>query len=180
MLAGRMRLSNFLILLVVLGGVGIGGLYFACRGSGGDSQADPKGDDKKPVVSTPAETKPPDPAPAPAEVKPAPPAGKKLESTDDLAARDYDSEVIAWKDKTITGDKQKDVSKGKPYKIDVYRDKGAKTVNRAKVDLNRNNKFDEKYSFDIGKITLQRAPADDENYTETYHWSGTGWVKAKK
>jgi hypothetical protein len=177
MLAGRMRLSNFLILLVVLGGVGASGLYFACRSSG-DSSAETKTDDKpadmKPVLAT----TPPEPAPTTPPTPP--PSSKKLESTDDLAARDYDAEVIAWKDKTIAGDKQKDVSKGKPYKIDVYRDKGAKTVSRAKVDVNRNNKFDEKYTFGTGKITLERAPADDEKYNETYHWSGTGWVKAKK
>jgi hypothetical protein len=100
------------------------------------------------------------------------PAGKS-----DLPARAYDSEVIAWKDKSISGDKIKDATKGKSYKINVYMDAGKTTVNRAKVDINRNDKFDEKYTFEPGKITLQRAPADDEQYTETYHWTGDGWAK---
>jgi hypothetical protein len=95
----------------------------------------------------------------------------------DLAERNYDKEVIAWKDKSIASDKEKDVSKGKPYKINVYKDAGNTNVNRAKVDTNRNDKFEEKYTFEAGKITLQRAPADDEKYTETYHWTGSGWVR---
>lgn len=95
----------------------------------------------------------------------------------DLPARAYDRDVIAWKDKSLPGDKGKDVSKGKSYKINVYMDAGKTTVNRAKVDINRNDKFDEKYTFEVGRITLQRAPADDEQYTETYHWTGGGWTK---
>lgn len=99
--------------------------------------------------------------------------------TPDLPARPYDAEVLAWKDRSISGDKIKDASKGRPYKINVYMDAGRKTVNRAKVDVNRNDKWDEKYTFEPGKITLQRAPADDEKYTETYHWTGAGWTRAQ-
>jgi hypothetical protein len=95
----------------------------------------------------------------------------------DLPARPYDAEVMAWSTRSIAGDKVKDASKGKPYKINLYKDAGHAKVNRAKVDTNRNDKWDEKYTFETGKITLQRAPADDERYTETYHWSGAGWLK---
>jgi hypothetical protein len=95
----------------------------------------------------------------------------------DLPARGYDAEVLAWKDRTAAGGKLKDVSKGKSYKINVYQDAGASHINRAKVDVNRNDKWDEKYTFEPSKITLQRAPADDEHYTETYHWTGNGWSK---
>jgi hypothetical protein len=117
----------------------------------------------EPATTTTAETAPATPTPDAAKV--------------DLAARAYDREVIAWRDKSIPSDKEKDVSKGKSYKINVYKDAGNTTVNRAKVDINRNDKFDEKYTFEVGKITLQRAPADDEQYTETYHWTGAGWAK---
>jgi len=112
------------------------------------------------------------PQPTPAETKP---AGGPV----DLPARAYDAEVIAWKDKSIASDKEKDVSKGKPYKINVYKDAGQTNVNRAKVDANRNDKWEDKYTFEPGKITLQRAPNDDEQYTETYHWTGSGWAKQK-
>ena len=71
----------------------------------------------------------------------------------------------------------KDATKGKPYKVNLYKDAGMSTVNRAKVDIDRDDKFDEKYTFETTKITLQSAPNDDEKYTETYHWNGSGWTK---
>jgi hypothetical protein len=95
----------------------------------------------------------------------------------ELPARAYDAEVIAWKDRTIQGDKVKDAIRGHTYKVNVYKDAGASTVNRAKVDLDRDDKWDEKFTFEKSGITLQRAPADDDQYTETYHWSGTGWIR---
>ena len=76
-----------------------------------------------------------------------------------------------------SGDKMKDATKGKAYKLNLYKDAGQSTVNRAKIDLDRDDKFDEKYTFETTKITLQRAPNDDEQYTETYHWNGSGWTK---
>jgi hypothetical protein len=177
MLAGRMKLRNFVVLLFVVGVAGIGALVYAC----GKSDDKPKTDDKKPVASGDSDKMP---APTPTEKPPEPPPTSKpptgnAESHDDLGPREHDAETIAWKDKSISSDKEKDVSKGKPYKISVYKDKGKDKVNRAKVDVNRNDKWDEKYSFDGEKVTLQRAPADDEKYTETYHWSGTGWIKEK-
>jgi hypothetical protein len=122
---------------------------------------------------TPAAAPTQDATPAQAGTQPAQPSGAKV----DLPARAYDAEVLAWKDKSILGDKEKDVSKGKPYKINVYKDAGQTNVNRAKVDANRNDKFEDKYTFEPGKITLQRAPRDDEQYSETYHWTGNGWVR---
>jgi len=120
----------------------------------------------------------PTPTPTPDNAGSAqPPPDKPGNVKVDLAERNYDKEVLAWKDKSIASDKEKDVSKGKSYKINVYKDAGQTNVNRAKVDINRNDKFDEKYTFEPNKITLQRAPADDEQYTETYHWTGGGWVK---
>jgi hypothetical protein len=115
---------------------------------------------------------PPKPVVAPTPVETKPTAGAS-----DLAARPWDAEVLSWRTRSISSDKQKDVSKGKSYKINVYKDAGSSTVNRAKVDVNRNDKWEEKYTFDGEKVTLQRAPADDENYTETYHWNGSGWTK---
>jgi hypothetical protein len=85
--------------------------------------------------------------------------------------------VIAWSKRAISGDKMKDATKGKPYKVNLYQEAGHSTVNRAKVDVDRDDKFDEKYTFETTKITLQRAPNDDEQYSETYHWNGSGWTK---
>jgi type IV secretory pathway VirB10-like protein len=176
MLAGRIKLQTFVLLIAVLSAGGIFGLYLACKSS--DKPKDPpKEEAKKP---DPPKELPPEPvkkAEAPPAPAPAPAPVPVADTKSDLAARPHDAEVLAWKDKSIPGDKEKDTSKGKAYKVAVYKDAGKTNVNRAKVDLNRNGKDDEKYSFEPDKITLQRAPADDEKYTETYRWNGTGWNK---
>ncbi len=169
MLAGRMKLTHFLILAVLVGGLGIFGLTQACKSA----------DDEVPAPSTVTmPTTPPRPVdPGPTNPDPTDPGPTAPATPSDLAARPYDEEVIAWSKRSISGDKMKDATKGKAYKINVYKDAGKTTVNRAKVDLDRDDKFDEKYTFDTTKITLQRAPNDDDNYTETYHWNGSGWTK---
>lgn len=162
MLAGRMKLKYFLALISLVGVAGIVLLVKACK----SNEPPPKPQDvvvkPRPPEPTPTPTPTPDPTPTPAG--------------NELAARAYDAEVIAWSKKSISGDKVKDASKGKPYKINLYKDPGKPTVNRAKVDVNRNDKWDEKYTFEDGKITLEVAPADDEKYTKTYHWTGTAWL----
>jgi hypothetical protein len=161
-LAGRIKLRSFLAIMVGIACAAVFLLVKACK----SSEPPPKPEEvlaKKPPEPTPTPT----PEPIPSEPTPA---------SNELAARPYDAEVIAWSKKTISGDKVKDASKGKPYKINLYRDSGKATVNRAKVDANRNNKFDDKFTFEEGKITLEVAPADDEKYTKTYHWTGSAWL----
>ena len=72
--------------------------------------------------------------------------------------------------------KIKDVSKGAPWKVNLYQDDGHATLNRAKVDLDRDDKWDEKWTLAGGTITRKRAPADDENYTVEERWNGERWV----
>jgi hypothetical protein len=178
-LAGRMKLSHFVVIVIVLLGAGIFGLTRACKST--SSNEVPAPSDITPTPSKPMV----DPTPAPASATtpsaptpgttPSEPAGSGTAS--DLAARPYDAEVIAWSKRSISGDKMKDATKGKQYKVNLYKDAGMTTVNRAKIDLDRDDKFDEKYTFEPTKITLQRAPADDEKYTETFHWNGNGWTK---
>ncbi len=161
MLAGRMKLKHFLALIAIVGIAGIVLLVKACK----SNEPPPRPQD---VVKTPTPT----PTPRPEEPRPEPPKPTSAE----LPARAWDAEVIAWSKKSISGDKQKDVSRGKPYKINVYKEAGHSMVNRAKVDINRNDKWDEKYTFEDGTITLEVAPADDESYTKTYHWTGSAWL----
>lgn len=172
MLAGRMKLTHFWILATIVGGLGIFGLTRACKSSGDDVPA-PATVAENPRPMTP----PPGPVTAPGPSDPGPGSAAAPAGPSDLAARPYDAEVIAWSKRSISGDKMKDATKGKPYKLNLYKDAGMTTVNRAKVDINRNDKFDEKYTFESTKITLQRAPSDDEQYTETYHWNGSGWTR---
>jgi hypothetical protein len=165
-----MKLSHFVVLVVALLGAGIFGLTRACKGSGGDDVPPPSA-----IKATPDPLPPTTPTPTP--VQPPSPTPTSPDTASDLAARPYDAEVIAWSKRSISGDKMKDATKGKKYKLNLYKDAGMTTVNRAKIDLDRDDKFDEKYTFETSKITLQRAPADDEKYTETFHWNGSGWTK---
>jgi hypothetical protein len=74
-------------------------------------------------------------------------------------------------------DKVKDATPGKPFKVNLYSDDG-KRFNRAKVDLNRNDKWDEKWTVDAsGALERTVAPADDEAYKETYVLKDTTWVR---
>jgi hypothetical protein len=171
-LAGRMKLSHFVVLLVVLLGAGIFGLSRACKGDSSDDVPPPS--DITPTPSKPMLPVTPTPTPTPT---PVPTPDPTPTTSSDLAARPYDAEVISWSKRSISGDKVKDATKGKSYKLNLYKDAGMITVNRAKLDLDRDDKFDEKYTFETSKITLQRAPADDEQYTETFHWNGSGWTK---
>jgi hypothetical protein len=71
--------------------------------------------------------------------------------------------------------KIKDATKGKPYKVNLYQDDGHRTVNRAKVDLDRDDKWDEKWTLDGESLSREVAPSDDENYSVEQTWSGTAW-----
>lgn len=170
-LAGNMKLKNFLALVALAAAAGSVGLYFACSG---------KKQDKEDAAHL-AQVRPKEPVALPVDAAAAPPvdAAAAPAEVGDLPVRPYDPVVLAWQGRTVKGGKQKDVAHGQPYKIDVYQDGGKSSVNRVKVDANRNNKWDDKFTFEPGKITLEHAPADDEKYTEVYHWSGTRWVKGK-
>lgn len=161
MLAGRMKLTHFLAIVI---GASAAGLWLLVR-----TCSHPTSGKAPPALAAPA--------PAPATTpEPLPVAAPPPATGAEMPARAWDAEVIQWSRKAISGDKQKDVTRGKPYKVNVYRDPGHATVDRAKVDTNRNDKWDEKYSFDGDTITLEIAPADDESYTQTYHWTGSAWL----
>ncbi len=73
--------------------------------------------------------------------------------------------------------KIKDASKGRPFKINLYSDGGGR-FERAKVDLDRDDRWDEKWTFAAdGAVSRQVAPADDENYSERFALEAGGrWV----
>lgn len=73
-----------------------------------------------------------------------------------------------------TGDKLKDAVPG-AVKVNVYDEGGV--WGRAKVDLDRDEKWDEKWTLKGGTIEKQVAPADDEQYAERFAWDGSAWVK---
>jgi hypothetical protein len=188
MLAGKMKLKTFIVLvvgvvlvicLVCLGvtlfvpGVAAFGLY------SWDAQqvVAPVMAPAERVAPAPAATPvaaPAAPAVTPAVATPAPATTPAIPVDD---ARPFDALLLERAGTDLGTTKMKDVTKGKTYKVNLYQDDGHTTMNRAKVDVDRDDKWDEKWTFDGTSISRKVAPADDENYTETWVWSGTEWVK---
>jgi len=171
MLAGNMKLRNFLMLATVVVAGGIAGLYFACRG-------DDSG--KKTAGGTPSlaqqTTTPPATTPPTQVTPPVQPAADPAATAPSSNMRSVDQEVMKWVGKDLGSKKLKDVTKGRPYKVNLYQDDGKPSVNRAKIDLDRDDKWDEKWTFDGPNVSRKVAPDDDENYTESSVWNGSAWV----
>jgi hypothetical protein len=91
--------------------------------------------------------------------------------------RPMDREILDLARAGIRGDRVKDATAGKPYKVSLYRDAGSPGVNRLKVDLDRDDKWDEKWTFDGEAVKRQVAPADDEKYTEEYRLRAGAWAR---
>ncbi len=88
-----------------------------------------------------------------------------------------ESMVLAWKQRPIAVPKKKDVSKGRPFKINVYQDDSGAGVSRAKVDLDRDDQWDHKYTFEPdGGVTRKVSPNDDENYTVVQRLTDAEWI----
>ena len=166
MLAGRMKLRHF---LMIAGGAGLlcAGSFFALPMVGISLLGDQAELDRRVeraveevgLDATKGEPNPPDPA----EDTPA-------------SGREIDTIVLGWQGKGLGNKKLKDVTKGKPFKVNLYQDDGNSVMNRAKVDLDRDDKWDEKWTFDGPNVSRKVAPADDENHTELTVWNGSEWV----
>lgn len=113
---------------------------------------------------------------------PPPPPPRQVLSADaspsaagDLALRPNDLQVLALARKGIAGDKVKDALRGE-WKVNLYRDAGQAGVNRLKIDLDHDDKWDEKWTFSGSEVKRQVAPADDENYTLEYLLGDGVWI----
>jgi hypothetical protein len=91
--------------------------------------------------------------------------------------RPEDDAALQYLGRDIGSDKLKDVTKGRSFKVNVYQDAGHTTANRVKIDLDRDDKWDEKIDFKPEGVVRQVAPNDDENYTQTYQLVDGAWVK---
>jgi len=133
--------------LVVSGIAVVGVVGYVLLGSSRES-------DHSPVVQT-ATVEPAIPA-----VQPAP-----LPATAPTPAADYRSFLLSRLGQQANGDKLKDAFPG-PAKVNVYAKNGL--WDRAKVDFNRDDKWDEKWWVKDGKI-LRETSTDDSDH----HGKGT-------
>lgn len=104
--------------------------------------------------------------------------------TTDGTLRPVDTAVLGKIHTPLSGDKVKDAFPGATYKVSLYQDAGKTAPNRVKIDLDRDDKWDEKWTIETEdgkeKIKRQSAPNDDENYTLEYRLENQVWVPKKK
>lgn len=156
---------------ILIGGALVGGLGLAALGFTTCAKSPPPKKDE-PVATAPTvatATPPVVTATAPASESPPGAAG-----ADHLRA--MDREILARLGGPIAGDRVKEAFPGRPYKVSLYKDDGHAKINRVKVDLDRDGKWDEKWTIeDDGTIKRQIAPADDEAYTVEMRLRGDHW-----
>jgi len=155
MLAGRVKLKRFLLYTSAFGVLAIGGLVYCC-GSPDEDEYD------QGYLSGPQVPQPDPPPSAPVATSGEAPH---------LAV------VLAYQGQDLGNSKIKDAYSAEPWKVNLYQDEGDTSVSRAKVDLDRDEKWDEKWTFDAGSVQRQVAPADDEAYSETWLYTASGWQR---
>jgi hypothetical protein len=119
-------------------------------------------------------------SPSDAQVQPAIPTVTNTESgsvalptSGDL--RPVDRDILTYLTQAAKGDKVKDAFSNQTYKVNFYRDSGS-TWSRLKIDLNRNGKWDEKWTLDNGRPDKREvASQDNEQYDQQYRWRGAHW-----
>jgi hypothetical protein len=74
---------------------------------------------------------------------------------------------------------QKDAFPQQAYRVNVYQEAGHTTPNRLEVDLDRNDKWDERWTVDGNAIKREVAPQGDENFTREYALENGAWVSKK-
>lgn len=170
-----MRFKTFR--MIVIGGLGVAGVGVAL---GVATCCKKTEEEPKPIAKTEAPEKPKPTAEKPKEPEQ---QAKEAPSGDTAELRPMDQQILDLLAKDASTDKLKDAFPGKPFKANIYRDGGGTKFNRVKIDLNRNDKWDEKWSVETeaGKEIIKRqvAPADDEKYTHDYRLIGGKWVLKK-
>ncbi|WAS05113.1 hypothetical protein LQF76_14025 [Gloeomargaritales cyanobacterium VI4D9] len=75
-------------------------------------------------------------------------------------------------------DKVKDALPGRTYKVNLYRDQGFNRWNRLKIDLDKDNRWDEKWTIkDNFVIIRQVSSRDDEVYDQRFTLAGDQWQR---
>lgn len=79
-----------------------------------------------------------------------------------------------------TTDKIKDLFKKERFKVNLYRDGNSPTWSRLKIDLDRDEKDDEKWTLENGRPSKRQISTnDDDVYDKEYRWRAGQWVEKK-
>ena len=99
------------------------------------------------------------------------------------ALREIDRDILNLLARPMSGEKIKDAFSASAYKVNVYRDAGFAQANRLKIDFDRDENDDEKWTIEGSgtdlKVKRQSSPSDDNNYTEEYLLIGGVWAPQK-
>jgi len=98
---------------------------------------------------------------------------------DSSGLRKIDNEVLNLiRNCTASSDKIKDVYPNRSYKINLYRDQGFKHCNRVKIDFDRDDKWDEKWTIDRDFIIKRDVSSrDDEVYDQKFILVDNKWQR---
>lgn len=149
-------------------GAGVAGAALATRGDAPPLSA----------VTTAPSAEPPPRAPVAA----APKASSTVES---IALRPMDKALLDKLHEPLprhadgAPESQKDAFPQQAYRVNVYQEAGHTTPNRLEVDLDRNDKWDERWTVDGNAIKREVAPQGDENFTREYALENGAWVSKK-
>ncbi|MCX7024352.1 MAG: hypothetical protein NT080_07010 [Spirochaetes bacterium] len=116
----------------------------------------------------------------PQPATPGPSAPQRDLAAGEQALREMDRAILDLLDKPMSGERIKDAFPSRSYKVNVYKDSGFAQANRLKIDFDRDEKDDEKWTlegFGPGlKVKRQVAPKDDADYSEEYRLLGGAWA----
>ncbi|MFY9224055.1 MAG: hypothetical protein WAQ98_15400 [Blastocatellia bacterium] len=170
-----MKIKSLICLVILISFISI-----SCGGSSGTSTSEPAptGEPIK-KLDVPRET----PIPGNVNPNPATTAAPTTTSSGNSTAssgRTIEQKILAQLGQPASGDKIKDAFPNESFKVNFYREASDKTWTRLKVDLNRNEKWDEKWDLADGQLKKRQvASKDDENYDQKFVWQNGKWEPEK-
>lgn len=90
--------------------------------------------------------------------------------------RAVDLDVLAWRGRDLGGARTVEIARGKPWRILLVQEEGGAAITRARVDLDRDEWFDERITFRGDTVIREVSTADDGRYDQAWRWVGSGWA----
>lgn len=173
---GHVKFQTFRALALggvfLVGGLGLFGLYASCHSDDSKAAATATADDATSTRSTQA--RPPPKAPATGS-----PGTTSAPTGDPSEVTSLHKQVLDRMAAGFPGDKVKDAVKTDAVKVNLYKDPDG--TRRAKLDLDRDDKWDEKWTFEgasgVDAVKRQVSTKDDDStYDVEYRLQAGRWV----